>query len=141
MANLYDHFVVIGSKCTFRYSPSTTSLVPMRVVCFLNDDTSVASTNPDNIAEQSSARHPKFIVPNVSNGTTFRLKFSAKKTFGSALLANNTLQGDSTADPSEQSYYWFSAKPADGSSTVGGYLIAEIEYITVWKELHDVTSL
>lgn len=136
---LYDHYCVIASKMVFKIMPSNASQTPIKVAYFINDDTSLATSQVDAVAEQSLG---KFIdIPAASNNTyTGRMKWGAKKFFGKGVLSNTDLQGTSSTNPTEQSNFTLVIQALDGSSTVSCLVQVWIEYITVWKELKDVAQ-
>lgn len=137
MAALYNHYLVIGSKCKFQLSPQVNSHGPIAVTVYVNDDTSRGNNNPALQAEYQSAR---FLMSGetVTNSIKRTLKWSAKKTFGGSVMANTELQGTSGANPTEQSYFNIDFVAADLTSTVSCVLWVEIEYIAIWKEIQDI---
>lgn len=144
MTALYDHYVVIGSRIKIRVVPqgsstAGTSNIPMLITLFVNDNTSATGTNPAQQAEYQSGK-TVLTANSFDRAYTFTRKWSAKKTFGGSILANTELQGTSSTNPSEQSYYNLSVVSADGSSTVAVLAYAVIEYIAVWKEVIDVAQ-
>lgn len=136
---IYNHYTVIGSRVRFRFVPSGNNVVPYRIVTYINDDTGITPGTIAAMAEQNSARVT--IVPMApSNANTLILRWSAKKAMGRSVLANDALGAAVGANPAEQQYFTFALQPMDGSSTIVGYLMAEIEYIALWKELKDIET-
>lgn len=133
---LYNHYVVIGSKCTFKFTPAAVTSQALRVACFIEDAASTSATSVDGVSEQSLAGKT-FLLPAGNNTVGTRtLKFSPKKTFGKSVLANSNLRGNSGGNPSEQSYFVFSSQ-GDGLASTIMILTVEVTYITCWFELKD----
>lgn len=139
LAAIYDHYVVIGSKIKYTIIPKGTVVQePYQIVTWVNDDTTTHGTNMASIAAQKGSKlrlcqggvNPDRII--VTNN------WSAKKFFGGSILANNALQGTSSADPTEQSVYQINLRSLDGVSTVSVWIYVEIMYVAVWAELKDI---
>lgn len=132
---LYDHYCVIGSKIRYKIVNAS---VPVKLAFYVNDDSAVTPTSPEGASELTSGK--LFLLP--ASGTTAPLRFtgswSAKKYFGKGVLANTELQGTTSSNPTEQSFYTLVTQSADLSSNSSVYIDAEIDYIVVWKELKDI---
>lgn len=138
-ADLYDHYTVIASKITFKLIPVTFSTnTPLKVAFFVNDDTNTIASSVENVSEQTLGSRIQLLPPTGNIPAVGTLKWSAKKTYGKGVLANNSLQGSGSSSPSEQSYFQIMIQAADGASTIACYVDYEVEYIAVWKELKDV---
>lgn len=140
IAAIYNHYTVIGSKCTMTLIPKgTTATEPFRVAAFVNDDsTFTPGGSLETIAGQKGA-----VIRNSAGGINpkpikITLKWSAKKMFGPSIMGNNDLQGTSAADPVEQSFFSFYQRPFDGVTSIATWWTVRIEYIAVWKELKDI---
>lgn len=137
---IYNHFTVIASKIRVQFIPTTSTSVPCHVGINVNDDiTGIQGVAVDTIAEQTLTRNKK-IAYSPERPATVVSKFSAKKTFGGSVLGNQNLAGATTYDPTELAFYNIYLCAADGSTTVSCYVIVEIEYIAVWRELKDQNS-
>lgn len=135
MGAIYDHYTVIGSKITFKISNrsgNTNSIVAL----YLNDDTAVTPTLTS-IVETTSSRYKQISAGNLDLHT-FGNKWSAKKMFGGSVIANTSLQGTTTGNPSEQTHYQILVYPTDLSSSNVFDCSVLIEYIAVWAELRDI---
>lgn len=141
MSAIYNHYTVIGSKISIKVIPAATATVPFKIVLSQNDDVVQVNTSIDGMAEQSTSTALR-IFPSGSNDLirTMVNKWSAKKTFGGSVLANDNLQGSSTANPSEITVWSIGLQALDGSSTVSTYLDVEITYIAVWDEIKDIAQ-
>lgn len=135
---LYNHYVVIGSKIRIRILNATSYIT--KVGFFINDDTSVTSTNVEAVGEQTQGKMYMLPGNGPSKPLTITAKWSAKKMFGKGVLANSTLQGTASSNPSEQSYYVLTIQSADGIATSSVFVDYEIEYIAMWVELKDVNQ-
>lgn len=137
MAALYNHYVVIASKITYKVMNAASNTGLIGVVAFINDDTSVTPTSINAMMEQSSATKG-FITYGSSDPVTLMNKWSAKKTFGGSVLANNDLKAVAGSNPTEQSVYTFAVQCLDNATTVAVYVEAIIEYVAIWIELKDM---
>nr|QXP07579.1 MAG: putative capsid protein [Arizlama virus] len=137
MTPLYNHFTVIAAKAKITFVHSGTG-VPMHIGV-LTDDNTTTTTNITALMEQTQNKSKTISYGN-SPPKTLMHNFSAKKTFGGSILANNSLQGTSGADPTEQSYFTVYAASVDGVSTSIIDAIVTIDYIAVWTEMVEVTG-
>lgn len=138
MSALYDHYVVVGSKITVTFPPPADS--NMNVGIYIDDDANNTFTSSDTVAEQTQATR-KLLSPNATYPIRLTKKWSAKKYFGGSILANTELQGTSTTNPTEQSYYFIYCQSQTSPTAAYTYnLIVSIEYIAIWKELKEVAS-
>lgn len=137
LMGIYDHFCVIGSKATYHVSHTSASNLVHQVITWLNDDTTTTPST-DALAEQSGAQ--TVVIPAGSNNRfTMVQTWSAKKVFGVDPLAHSRLQGDATADPTEQTIFQISAFQP-GGTTQSVDVEVTIEYIVVFSELKDIAG-
>lgn len=142
MSLIYNSYTCIGAKATFTISPSTGSPSNASVALWINDDTTV---NPTlyGLMEQSSSKY-RIMPANRHEVQKLSTKWSAKKTHGAGVMANNEIKGvsgsTSGSNPTEQSYFVLSVFPQDLSSTITFNVQVMIEYIAVWTELRDIGS-
>jgi len=136
---LYNHYQVVGSKIKFKILPHTSNTVTSNVVCFVNDDTVFENASIDGNAEQTGARAFQIGTPAGGNKAITRSLFwSSKRKFGTAALENSRLQGTSTTDPTEQSYYSICLQSFDQTNSCQLQIFVEIDYVAIWTELKDV---
>lgn len=139
MNALYDHHTVIGSKIFVEVMnvEDNSTAGPFEVGIFIDDDNSFGFTSMTGAAEQSNG-YAK-IVPGGNDITTkLSKKWSAKKTFGAGVMANDKLTGSGLAGPAEHQFYticWQNVFSSDPGSIV---MKISVEYITVWTELKDI---
>jgi len=138
MGALYNHYTVIGSRCSFKLVPSSALQVAIVVGAYVNDDTT-AQTAINTIGEQSTGTRI-MIGADSNRNYTIRKKWSAKKYFGGSVLGNNDLEGTTVGNPNEQSYFNISMQAADASTTASIFVDVEISYIAVWAELKDIAG-
>lgn len=141
LSALYDHYHVIGAKVELQFIPQNnqTPGTAVKFASFLNDNPTITASTPDQIAEYQTGKFA--LVPFSSvRPVTFRYNFSTRKYFGNGILANNSLQGTGSANPSEGYYVSMQLQCADTSSTVSGYIRMKITYTAVWTELQDVSA-
>lgn len=140
-AALYNHYTVIGSKITFKvtnYDDGATHAY--RMCSFVDDNNTLSATNIDAIAESTQGRTVK-LIPAGDQGASYTqtLKWSAKRTFGGSTLANDSLKGTASSNPTEQSYFvlCLQALPSQLYNVVIHY---EVEYVAIWRELKEVAQ-
>lgn len=136
MSAVYNHFTVIGSRITARIVKADNTQYPLTVGIYINDDSTNASLS-------TCLEHPSSVHTTIglSNQTALLVKnWSAKKTFGSAVLANDNLQGSSSADPTEQSVFTIFLDSTASAQQTSITLDVTIEYIAVWDELKDIAA-
>jgi len=104
---------------------------------FLNDDSTV-TPNIDGILENSKVKFRYNGTDGIGNYAV-GMRYYTKKTFGGSIMANTTLQGDVSNNPTEQSVYSLFFKTLDNTSQT---IVVEIniEYIAVWNELKDIAN-
>jgi len=138
MTALYNHYTVVGSKITLRVCSSSSTAIPCTFGVYINDDSTVTPTYLG-ITEQSLSTHT--VVPPGGNETkVVSQPWSAKKTFGGAVLANDDLQGTVTTNPTELQIYTVFAHCPNMVAQATLYVDVTIEYIAVWDELKDVAA-
>lgn len=139
LAALYDHYVVLGSKIEATWVNQTSTTPPTVYSFIINDDTTVVSSDPATLGEQTGAKK-KVVGYGNSDAHRMTLNYSARKIHGRGVLANNSLQGNVNSMPSDQTYYDFHFRALDGVSTAAVSIEFKITYIVVWKELSDITA-
>lgn len=135
--SLYDHYTVIGSKITWKIAQNNVNQYVTKVALWINDD---VTTTPTYEALSEQAGSKELIIPAGSTDVYTRtMNWSAKKSFGGAILGNSLFRGTSTTNPSEVSVFQISAyQPA--ASPIALDVDVTIEYIAVWTELKDIAS-
>jgi len=130
---IYDHYTVVKSKAKFTVVPNAQNTVPIRVACFVDDDTSVA-TSLDAASEMAGGSIQIFPPSTGISPIVFYKDWSARSTFGGDPLANDNLQGTSSSDPVEQSTFALQSDvPSLASITLS--VTVEIIYYAIWDEL------
>ena len=137
---LYNHWVVIGSKCRFKVLPQSSVQPPFAIAAMTNDDatTPVIAGGITTAYEETNGKPIKLFAGDSTDTTkSVMLKYSAKKTFGKNIIGNSLQQGTASAGPTEGYYfdlYVGGLTAADATVCV----VVEIEYIAVWTELKDI---
>lgn len=133
---LYNHYTVLWSRATITITHGTTNSTNASCALWINDDTSVTPTY-NSVVEQGSATYG-VLGKNNTDTLVLTKTWDASKTFGGSVLGNDNLQGTSSSNPTEQSYYNLSLFPQDISSTLTYNCQCLVEYIAVWEELKDL---
>lgn len=137
---LYDHYCVIGSMFKIKaVNIGGASDPAFFFACFVDDDTGGVYADVDDIAEKQTGKMDVVPAGNATRTIHKTLKWSAKKYFGKNPLANTELQGTTSANPTEQSYFWIGAQ-ANAAGNVTVSVTVEITYIAIWKEVKDVAQ-
>jgi hypothetical protein len=137
MQILYNKYHIIGSKIFVSFI-HTGSGVPTDCMVLLDDDTT-SSSLVTTLMEQTNAKYKIMSYGNSAPKVITR-SYSAKKTHGGSILANDNLQGNATAgtDPIEQNYFTIITSPVDGISNNAVDIVVKIEYIAVWHDMKEV---
>lgn len=130
---LYDHYTVLRSRIKFSPLPGGLFDTPFAATVYQDDDATVATTFTQAL-EQKSACKAKTWIPQAGPNPTLYSSWDAAKTFGPNPQAQDSLQGDATASPTEQTFYTLCIQDL-GSSNNTISLLVEVEYDTVWDEL------
>lgn len=139
MTAIYNHYTVIGSQIIIRATKTDAQPdVATTVGAYINDDGTVVPTTLSALLEQSNAKHR--ILHGNKPTTTFKMKWSAKKTFAGSILGNDNLIGTSAANPTESQAFTFFLDSSAGVTVTTVTLDVEIRYIAVWTELKDIES-
>lgn len=136
---LYNHYHVIGAKAVIKITPETTTTNTSRCAVYTDDNGTVTPTSLDTIAEQTLGKGIKYFLAGNNNYQTFVCKWSARKTFGKGVLANNDLGALAGANPAELSHLVIACQ-ADDVATIGFNFTIHLEQIAVWTELKDIAS-
>lgn len=132
MTSIYNHFHVLGSKCTIK-ACSTSGSIPIQACLYLSDNVTPLSSI-DAMLEDSTG-HGKLLASSAnSTPASLTCTFSAKKYFQGDIVDNDELGGSSSANPTEMMFYIFALQPIDLTSSTVTYFEVEIEYFAVWTE-------
>lgn len=144
MMAIYNHWVVMGLKCTFHIAPQLVSggtnpglEYATRVVGYLNDDSTITPTTYDMLLEQHGAEG-KFYSIGANDSKQIDLFYSARAAFGDP-IGNSDLRGNATADPTEQQIFTLVAY-SEPTLNVALSVTCVIEYVAVFQELKDLTG-
>lgn len=138
MAALYDHYLVVGSK--IKVTPVVTAgTTNVEWGIYMNDDNSYSPSSLDLCKQQQSSTYKLLTAGSDPRFTSITKKYSAKKTFGGAVMSNDEIGAQSGANPVEQTWYSIFCQGALGVSTTISFIV-EIDYIIVWKENKDLAA-
>lgn len=135
---IYDQWVVIGSKITYRIVPYTVQNVPWRFATFINDDSSLTPSNVDIVAEQMGGKM-RLIGPNNTDCHNLRMSWSQRKNWGTGAFSNVNLSGAITNNPTTQQYFLLAINGMDSNSVTIGVDVM-VEYIVVFRTLKDIAQ-
>lgn len=140
MSALYNHYTVIGSKITVKtvnsYGPASSPAYWFTLA--QNDDGTISYNSLSTQSERGDGKTR--LVTAGSTSTPYAVnKWSAKKTFGGSVLANDRLTGDIGANPTEITNWVIALQAVDLVSSVTTDFLVTIEYIAVWDELREIS--
>lgn len=133
---IYNHYTVVKSR--FKCQLVNGGSVPYVMTVFKDDDGSPNITSVYTPPERTGA------ISRIVNSSAFEppwlyQAWDAVQTFGPNPTANDNLQGGTTSNPVEQTYYIIHLYDA-GLTTASVSVVVNIEYDTVWDELISVAS-
>lgn len=145
---IYDHYTVLGSKCTVRYIPTTaTDFAPMAFGCMLTDDTTFPYTDLDAILESRAGGRNYRLGATLNSATSKGLSvtrfFSAKKALGRpTVVGEEELKGSSITNPTEQSHFqvWCVNPTSAGNDPPVCSFMVIIEYIAMLTERRELAQ-
>lgn len=132
---LYDHYVVLGSKCTARFSSIDASNAQMVYIALRDSSTQTGAFN--NYAEGGNISY-KVLAPRGTgeSSQTVTYKASVKKFLGrSRVLSDPELKGSTSNNPTEQCFFHVGVDPMDTTvDSAGAIIVVEIEYLVALIE-------
>ena len=135
---LYDHYTVTSSYCVVKHLPQEAGLIggsPETLCATLHiDDDNDASADLT-----LNKMRPDSSTTLMGRGfqNSIRMGWSAVKYFGPNPLANNSLQGNAVANPSEQSFFYLTIDAPGGATSTVRFLV-EITYTVTFQELKTI---
>lgn len=143
-SELYNHYVVLGSKMTIQATASAAStLSPPVIGIFQSDDTTYATSYITTLIEQNRCVYR--MVPHGYQIKTTNLtsRFSTKKFFNVTDVKDNLdrLGAPISASPSEEAYFVvFCGDHAEGEDIQGVYVMVTIDYIVSFSEPKELAQ-
>lgn len=138
---VYDHYTVIGSKCTVQAVPIIPStLEPGFFGIILDDNSSGATytTSQQIIESKQGGNHRIYgaLGTTGKNNPKITKTFSAKKFFGkNAGIVNSSLyRGSASSNPSEEASFGIWAGTVAGNDPGNYTFLVTLEYIAVFSE-------
>lgn len=136
MTAIYDHYTVLRSRIHVWLSYGTSGVNNGVVAALYIDDDTAVKGDALTAAEMPGAVS-KMFVPAVDGVCYMKHNWDAAKTFGPNPQAQDSLQGTSSSNPTEQSYY--SLQTYDlGLSANTIFAFVKIEYDVVWDEITTI---
>ena len=139
-ANMYNHYVVLGSKITMTVADSGTSTTPGIIGIFLDDDTTIPYSTPNTFIESGKGTW-KMLQGDKSKPSTVISKYSAKKFFNVTDVNDNLnrLGANVVSNPTESAEFhcWYFTLDA---STETVYAQVVVDYIVEFSEPKALAS-
>lgn len=127
---IYDHYTVLKSKIKITIFNNTDTMT--NYTLYIDDDTT--SNNTAYVAAQYDTAKTRYEKTQVAGAITMYATWDATKMFGPNPQAQDSLQGTSAANPTEQSYFTIITldQGLTSGTTIGA--LVEIDYYCVWDE-------
>lgn len=143
-AIFYDHYTVIGSKCTARFFSDTSAAnTGNAMVGVMVKDNATTTNTPSTMLEQTNT-YPKMLTNSSAQGAVIATKgYSAKRFFGlSNVNDNRTVVGAQFgSSPTDQAYFHVYVTPTTSSDNVGDVnVVVTIEYLCLMTERKTLTA-
>lgn len=139
-AQIYNHYVVTGAKITIAWvNPSASDVV---VGGYINDDVAIQASTLNMFCEEPESQF-RVIPANQSEPVYMTFYWSAAKFFTGRkdnVLADNSLQGTSSGNPSELSILSLFYRNHDVTASTTIRWTIRAEFSVIWKELRDITG-
>jgi hypothetical protein len=132
---IYDHYVVLNSKCTIVTGGKGTSNGQL-IALGIDDDGSPSASSL--LPERAG-----YVFKNLNDNSqpqTLNLAWRANVTFGVNPGDNDNLQGTSTANPAEVATYVLSLQNLAAPDSVTIYVNVTIDYYTEFFELASIAQ-
>lgn len=143
IGSLYNHYCVIKSKIMVQLIPVVASAgcQSLRAILSMSDGT----TFPTNLSTAVERPRSTWVVlSHISNTfgpqNKLSLTWDGAKIFGPNLLGDNLLQGDTTSNPTEQSYFQFQIQDIQGAGIAVVDVHFIVEYTAIWTEMANTTG-
>jgi len=140
LAAIYDHYVVTSSRIVVTATQNASGAANTVFGVAINDDT---STTPTSIGQYGEATDVKMVYLGLGQSSgpgVVTMNWNAVKAFGPNPMANTSLLGTPTADPSEQQIFDLFVQAVDQTSSVAVNYLIYIEYYATWFELKDLIT-
>lgn len=138
LMTLFNHFTVVGSKCTARFNNTDSSNIYNVAIGVYDSATSSTASRIWNLERPGTTYTALGLATGGSNLKTLSKTFSTRKYFN---IKNPTdvsrLQGGQVSDPTEQAYFYVIAQ-ASASGTNPGVLDVNVtvDYVAVLQEFN-----
>lgn len=138
LMGLYDHYTVLKSR--IKITPFSISAgYPAMVTTWIDDDSAPAISSYSTVMERPGARTTIADLAR-NQAPSIWMSWDAKKTFGGDPQSDPTLQGSSSANPTETSNYITFVNGTANLTGGGMALMVEVYYDVVWDEFVSMQS-
>ena len=131
LCGLYNHYTVTASRIKFWTASGDTRNIVASII--IDDDGGATGTNTFDAMVENSVAFRSY-TPSVSEQKPLYAKWSSQNVFGANGIINPSLQGTSSTNPSEQSYFVCTVRDLTGVTPLSINLCARIEYDVIWSE-------
>lgn len=143
-SQLYNHYVVLGSKITVQFASNVAStLSPPVVGIFQSDDTTYSTQYITSLIEQNRCVYRMIAHGYQVKPTTLTSKFSTKKFFNVNDVKDNLdrLGAPIGSNPGEEAYFVvFCGDQLEGEDISGVYALCTVEYIVAFSEPKELAQ-
>lgn len=134
----YDHYTVLGAKCTVTFIPAvTTPVVPGYFGVFVDDDSTLNYGGAKDLLESAQGKGKIVLAGNTNDGNHKRVTryFSAKKFFGKKYMVGaEGYRGSTSANPTEGAFFQIWHAAIGGTDPGAVTMLVEIEFIAMLTE-------
>lgn len=131
---IYNHYNVVKSKITIAAMHNAVSVL---LTCGVDDDTTTHA--PDVAIEEGGAKYAVYGITSGTISPSITRYWNQAVTFGQGASMGAQLIGDSSNNPTEQSYFNIGVFDPLGSTT-NVYVQVVLEYTTDWSELKTIAA-
>lgn len=135
---MYNHYCVVRSKIMFTIVPVVASAgcQSVKACLYLCDDTTAASSMDQAIEKPRSVwTHISHLSNTFGPQNRMSLTWNQSKIFGGDPLADPSLQGNTSSNPSEMSYFMLTFQDAVAAGVAALDITVVAEFTTIWTEM------
>jgi len=139
LCGIYNHYTVVRSRCKFTPLLDSAITTASYHAAYIEDDTSTVA-NGANALERTTGRGGRVLAVSPPNPSSISISWSAKQAFGPSTMADPSMQGSVSANPTEQEYFTYVLQDPNGAATYECSLLVQLEYDCIWDEIVTITS-
>lgn len=138
---IYDHYTVVSSRIevTIQYTSVTTGTIPWGI--YIDDDTSTTgASGVSSCMERPGCVYAVSLPLAAGTGRMLTHSWDAVRAFGPNPLANDNLQGNSSASPTEQQFFVIWADGGVNWNSGQITVLVKVVYTVIFDELATIAQ-